>query len=419
MALPDAFGKKSKVKNEKAKYSHSTLPAPISSLFWKEKCPMKALVIGAGMMGSALAYDLAHSTGVEHVMLADVDGERAKAVAGSIGATVEPVQLDINDFGKVVASMKRVDVVCGATSYNHNLALTKAAIEAGKHFCDLGGNMDVFDAQLAMDVQAKKAGVTILPNCGLAPGLAAILGAGGAQKFDRPEEIHLRVGGLPKHPRPPLNYMLVFSVEGLINEYLEPAEVIRNGQVQRVESMADLEALEFPPPFGTVEAFNTSGGVSTLTRMFKGAINELDYKTIRYRGHCEKFKMLLDLGFASSEPVSVGASVQTARDIFQELLKKKLPTSGPDLVLMRVWISGMMNGVRKTLTYEMIDYFDEHTNISSMMRTTSFPTSIIAQMIVNGSITSRGVMAPETCVPIDPLIAELKRRNIIIYETIA
>ena len=380
---------------------------------------MKALVIGSGMMGSALAYDLANSTGVEHVILADIDGERAKAVAASIGSTVEPLQLDVNDFGKVVASMKRIDVVCGATSYNHNLALTKAAINAGKHFCDLGGNMDVVDAQLALDTQAKKAGVCILPNCGLAPGLAAILGVGGAKRFDQPEEIHLRVGGLPKHPQPPLNYMLVFSVEGLINEYLEPAEVIRNGEVKLVESMADLEMLEFPPPFGTVEAFNTSGGVSTLTRMFKDEIKNLDYKTIRYRGHCEKFKMLLDLGFASAEPVSVGASVQTARDIFQELLKKKLPTSGPDLVLMRVWITGLMKGIRKTLAYQMIDYFDERTNISSMMRTTSFPTSIIAQMIVNGSISARGVMAPESCVPVNPLIAELKKRNIIIHETIS
>jgi lysine 6-dehydrogenase len=380
---------------------------------------MKALVIGSGMMGSALAYDLAHSTGVDEVFLADINGERAKTVADSIGKTVIPMQLDINDFDKVVHSMRGVDVVCGATSYNHNLALTKAAIEAGKHFCDLGGNMDVVDAQLLMDAQAKKTGVCILPNCGLAPGLAAILGAGGARQFDCPEEIHLRVGGLPKHPRPPLNYMLVFSVEGLINEYLEPAEVIRNGDLKLAESMADLETLEFPAPFGTVEAFNTSGGVSTLTRMFKGKIKELDYKTIRYRGHCEKFKMLLDLGFASAEPVSVGASVQTARDIFQELLKKKLPTSGPDLVLMRVWITGMMKRTRKTLTYQMVDYFDEHTNISSMMRTTSFPTSIVAQMIVNGSIAARGVMAPETCVPVNQLIAELKKRNIIINETIS
>ncbi len=377
---------------------------------------MKALVIGAGMMGSALAYDLANSKGVDKVILADVDFERAKNVALSIGKNVEPVSLDINRYENVVDLMKKVDVVCGATSYCHNLSLTKAAIEARKHFCDLGGNMDVVYKQMELHNEAKAANVLILPNCGLAPGLAAILGAGGAKRFEKVDEIHLRVGGLPKHPQPPLNYMLVFSVEGLINEYLEPAEVIRNSEVKLVDSMADLEELEFPQPFGKVEAFNTSGGISTLTKMFKGKVKELDYKTIRYIGHCHKFKTLLDLGFASSEPIMVGNSLRTARELFQELLKKKLPSSGHDLILMRVWIQGTKNNEQKTLTYEMIDYFDEKTKISAMMRTTSFPTSIIVQMVVNGTITVRGVLPPEECVPVEPLIKELKKRNIIINE---
>jgi len=379
---------------------------------------MKVLVIGAGMMGSALAYDLAHSESVEKVILADIDLRRAKHVAESIGEKVNPVELDINYYDDVIDLMGQVDATCGATSYNHNVLLTKAAIETGKHFCDLGGNMDVVYKQMELNDKAKKANVLILPNCGLAPGLAAILGAGGAKRFEKVDEIHLRVGGLPKHPQPPLNYMLVFSVEGLINEYLEPAEVIRNGEVKLVDSMDDLEELEFPPPFGKVEAFNTSGGVSTLTRMFKGKVNNLDYKTIRYKGHYEKFKTLLDLGFASSEPIMVGNSLRTAREVFQELLKKKLPSTGPDLILMRVWIKGTINGQQKTLAYEMIDYYDEKAKISAMMRTTSFPTSIIAQMVVNGTITARGVLPPEECVPVEPLIEELKKRNIIIKETL-
>jgi lysine 6-dehydrogenase len=379
---------------------------------------MKALVIGAGMMGSALAYDLAHSDDVEKVYLADIDVDRAESAAKTIGANVIPVKLDVNSHDDVVYVMEQVDVVCGATSYNHNLLLTKAAIETGKHFCDLGGNMDVVYKQMELHEKAKDAGVLIIPNCGLAPGLAAILGAGGAKHFDVVDEIHLRVGGLPQHPIPPLNYQIVFSVEGLINEYLEPAEVIRNGTPQKVSSMEDLEDLEFPQPFGKVEAFNTSGGISTLTTMFNGKVKALDYKTIRYKGHCEKFKTLLDLGFASSEPLMVDNSVKTARELFQELLKKKLPSSGHDLILMRVWVQGTKNNQQKTLTYEMIDYFDEKTKISSMMRTTSFPTSIIAQMIVNGIIKERGVLPPEQCVPVQPLINELKKRNIIINESL-
>jgi len=377
---------------------------------------MKALVIGAGLMGSAITYDLAHSEGVEKVILADIDIEKAKKVTKSIGINTEAVKLDVNYYDDVIELMKLVDVVCGATSYNHNLLLTKAAIESGKHFCDLGGNMDVVYKQMALDEKAKEANVLIVPNCGLAPGLAPILGAGGAKLFEVVEEIHLRVGGLPQNPKPPLNYQLVFSAEGLINEYIEPAEVIRNGNIQQVPSMDDIEEIEFPPPFGKLEAFNTSGGVSTLPKMFRGKIKELDYKTIRYKSHCEKFKTLLELGFASAETITIGNSIHTAREFFQELLKKKLSSSDLDLVLMRVWIKGLKNNKPQTLVYEMIDYFDKQTGISAMMRTTSYPTSIIAQMIVNGIIKERGVIPPEQFVPVQPLISELKRRNIIISE---
>lgn len=383
---------------------------------------MKALVIGAGMMGSAMAYDFAHSPGVEKVFLADINEEQARRSAKAIGSSVEAKKLDINDYPAVVALMKNADVAAGATSYNHNVLLTKAAIEAGIHFCDLGGNMDVVDRQLAQDAAAKKANVLILPNCGLAPGMACVIAAGGAKKFSTVDEIHIRVGGLPQHPLPPLNYQLVFSAEGLINEYLELAEVIRSGEFKIVDSMMDLEELDFLPPFGTVEAFNTSGGTSTLTRMFKGKIKELDYKTIRYKGHCEKFKTLLDLGFASSEPITIGSNIYTAREYFEHLLRKKLPSNGPDVVLTRVTIIGMLNGSgssQKKLAYEMIDSYDSAGKMTSMMRTTAFPTSIIAQMVANGTITARGVQPPEQCVPLDPFIAELKKRNIIIKETIS
>lgn len=378
---------------------------------------MNVLVIGAGMMGKALAYDFAHSAGIDQVTLADIDEDRARAVAGSIGGKIVPKKLDINIRNDLVPLMRASRVVVGATSYTHNLMLTKAAIEAKVHFCDLGGNMDVVDAQVALDGEAKRAGICVLPNCGLAPGMACVIAAGAALKFSNVDKIQIRVGGLPQHPVPPLNYQLVFSAEGLINEYLEPAEVIRNGKTQQVASMIDIEQLTFPQPFGTLEAFNTSGGVSTLTRMFKGKVGELDYKTIRYRGHCEKFKTLLDLGFASTEPIVIGNTVRTARELFEELIRRKLPANGPDVVLMRVTISGRMNNDRKTLVYEMIDYYDSQSAITSMMRTTAFPTSIIAQMVARGDITARGVFPPEQCVPLDPFLGELRRRNIIIHET--
>ena len=380
---------------------------------------MNVLVIGAGMMGGALAYDLTHSRGVDGVILGDIDVARARDATRTIGGNVEPVQLDSRSQDQVVKTMKRASVAVGATTYTHNVGLTEAAIKAGIHFCDLGGNMDVVGRQISLNQEAKDAGVCIIPNCGLAPGLACVIAAQGAARFASVDEIHIRVGGLPLHPRPPLNYQLVFSPEGLINEYIEPADVIRNGEAKQVESMLDLEELEFPAPFGKLEAFNTSGGVSTLTAMFAGKLKQLDYKTIRYPGHCEKFKLLLGLGFGSAEPIMVGTSVRTARELFEELLRRKLPANGPDVVLTRVTITGTIGRGRKTLVYEMIDYYDEKLKITSMMRTTAFPTSIIAQMAADGTIGARGVLPPEQCVPLQPLLEELRNRNIFIKESIS
>lgn len=379
---------------------------------------MNILVIGAGMMGSATAYDLVHASPGNRVVLGDIDVERAQRVAAELGTQADPIRLDTTNYRETVVAMKRVDAAIGATSYNHNLLLTNAAIEAGIHFFDLGGNMDVVYRQMALDSKAESAGVLIMPNCGLAPGLACVLGALGAKQLDIVEEIHLRVGGLPQQPIPPLNYQLVFSVEGLINEYLEPAEVILDGREETVASMADLETLEFPHPFGTMEAFNTSGGISTLAKMFKHA-RSVDYKTIRYPGHCDKFKTLLDLGFASSEPFMAGNTVMTTREFFQNLLKRKLSTAGPDVTLMRVTVRGRVGKSTAALAYEMIDYYDTNARMASMARTTAFPTSIIAQMTVNGQISGRGVQPPESAISdmeSGVLLTELRKRNIDIRE---
>jgi lysine 6-dehydrogenase len=378
---------------------------------------MRFLVLGSGMMGSALAYDLAHSRGVEEILITDIDEQRARLVAESLGERVHSARLNINYYDDVVAAMSGIDVAIGAVSYTYNYMLTKAAIESGTHFLDLGGNNDVVERQLTLHEKAQAAGVCIIPNCGLAPGLANVLAASGAKRFETLKRLHIRVGGLPQQPVPPLNYQLVFSPDGLINEYIEPAEIIRNGHIEQVESMTDIEEIVFPEPFGALEAFNTSGGLSTLARMFEGKVNEMDYKTIRYKGHCEKFKVLLDVGFASSEPIMAGDTVRTAREIFADLLRKKLPANGPDVVLLRVTIDGTIDGQQKTLAYEMIDYYDESNKITAMMRTTAYPTSVISQMVGQGEITSRGVLPPEQCVPAGPMIEELKKRNIVIKVT--
>jgi lysine 6-dehydrogenase len=378
---------------------------------------MKYLVLGAGMMGSAAAYDLSRNAD-DVVVLADINLQTATLTAKRIGPNVHPLRLDVNDHREVVKAMQGCGAVICAVTYLVNLQVTRAALEAGVHMCDLGGNNDVVEKQLALDAEARTRGVTIIPNCGLAPGLINILAVTGTQEFDAVESIHLRVGGLPQHPVPPLYYQIVFSVEGLINEYVEKAAVIQDGELRYIDPMSGLEEIYFPAPFGTLEAFSTSGGLSTLTGLFAGKVGSLDYKTIRYKGHCEKFKTLLDLGLATSEPMMVGGSVKTNREFFADLLRKKLDYGDKDVVLARANITGRHGAAEKSLRYEFIDYYDDATSITAMMRATSFPTSVIAQMLAQGVITQRGVMPPEMCVPGERMITELAKRNLKITKRI-
>jgi len=381
---------------------------------------MKILVLGGGRMGLGAAYDLAHNSEAEVVTVADIDIERARWVAGAVKSDkVSAVQIDVNDHERVVELMRGHDAVISCVVYHHNLNLARAAIEAGANFCDLGGNNTVVAAELALDEEARRAGVNIIPDCGLAPGMVSVLVAHGAERFERLEEIHIRVGGLPQNPQPPLNYQLVFSVEGLINEYVERARVIRDNQIVEVDSMTEIERLEFPLPYGEMEAFQTSGGTSTLPQSFLGRVQELDYKTIRYPGHCEQFKLLIDLGLASSEQMEIDGVHLAPRRVLGEMLLKHLPADNPDLVFIRVEFRGAMtDGKTRTLRYDIIDKSDERTGLSAMMRTTAFPASIIAQMMARGEIKEKGAIPQERCVPPEAFVLALAARNIHINERI-
>ena len=359
---------------------------------------MKILVLGAGRMGHGAVYDLVRQADVTEVTVADAVAERAARVASTAGnGKAKPVHLDVTRHADVVDLMRGHDAVLSCVVYKLNEQLAKAAIEAGTNFCDLGGNNDVVDAELALDAQAKAKGVNVVPDCGLAPGMVAVLVAHGMQRgnFD---EVHIRVGGLPLDPKPPLDYQLVFSVEGLINEYVERARVVRDGKITHVESMTELESLDFPEPFGKMEAFQTSGGTSTLPETYRGKLRELDYKTIRYPGHCDKFKTMIDLGLCSGE----------ARPMFADLLVRNLPADEPDAVLVRVDFAG---GGKK-LRYQIIDRYDEASGLSAMMRTTAFPASIVVQMLASGAISKRGGVLQELDVPADLFLDEVGKRGI-------
>lgn len=381
---------------------------------------MKILVLGAGRMGLGAAFDLAHnSPDVAAITVADFEGERANAVAATVGSDkVTAAQIDVAEPGAAERLMHGHDAVISCVNYWYNVDLAKAAIAAGANFCDLGGNNTIVDQELALDAEAAAAGVNIIPDCGLAPGMVSVLAAHGAARFTGLDSIKIRVGGLPQNPKPPLNYQIVFAVEGLINEYIERARVIRDGAITEVDSMTELEELDFPAPYGRMEAFQTSGGTSTLPETFLGRVRDLDYKTIRYPGHCDRFKTMLDLGLGDSSLIDVAGVSVAPRKVFGDCLVRHLPADEPDLVFVRLEFSGGTDNGRKTLRYDIIDKFDEQTKLSAMMRTTAFPASIIAQMMARGDTLRRGATPQETVIPPEPFVAELARRNIEIIESL-
>ncbi|MEK7724717.1 MAG: saccharopine dehydrogenase C-terminal domain-containing protein, partial [Acidobacteriota bacterium] len=220
----------------------------------------------------------------------------------------------------------------------------------------------------------------------------------------------------PQQPKTLLEYQLVFSVEGLINEYIEVARVIRDGEIAEVESMTEIESLEFDG-FPPLEAFQTSGGTSTLPDTFLGKVKQLDYKTIRYAGHCEKFKTMIDLGLCSSEEIMIDYVKISPRKVLANLLTTFLPADEPDYVLVRVEVVGKKDRQDKRVCFDIVDKQDEQTGLSAMMRTTAFPASIIAQMMASGDVLMRGATPQEKAINSDKFVAELARRNIIVKES--
>jgi lysine 6-dehydrogenase len=395
---------------------------------------LKLLVIGSGMMGSAAAFDMCRHADVDSVTLADTDLKRAREAAARInhihGAKkVNAVALDASNEGAASRLMKGHVAALSAVPYFLNLGLARAAIEARCHFADLGGNNTVVRQELALASKAEKRGVAIAPDCGLSPGMASILGGELVHRLDgRADALKLYVGGLPEKPMPPFHYQLVFSVEGLINEYVEPARILRNGKMLTVEPLTEPEEFHMAG-FAPLVAFHTSGGTSTLPETFEGRVGECFEKTLRYPGHFDLLCELKELGLFSSQKMQVNGSQIAPRALMSKIFEGKFASKGPDVCIMRLEAHESVRtpGVRGLLgarlqgrvaTFILVDHYDPKTDMSAMMRTTAFPASIVVQMLASGAIAKRGAVLQERDVPADLFLAEMEKRGIRIQYSI-
>jgi lysine 6-dehydrogenase len=389
---------------------------------------MKFLVIGAGMMGSAAAYDMARQADVRSVTLADADLKRAREVAARINhihgdRKVKAIALDASDEKSAAHAMKGHDAVLSAVPYFLNLGLAKAAIEARCHFADLGGNNTVVRQELALSSKAEKRGVAIAPDCGLSPGMASILGGELVTRLGgRADALRLYVGGLPERPVPPFHYQLVFSVEGLINEYVEPARILRKGKLVTIEPLTEPEEFHMNG-FSPLVAFHTSGGTSTLPESFEGRVGECFEKTLRFPGHFDLLCELKALGLFSSEKMKIGKVQIAPRALMSKIFEGKFASKGPDVCIMRLeahesvrtpGVRGLLGGRLKgrVATFTLVDHYDPKTDMSAMMRTTAFPASIVVQMLASGAISKRGAVLQERDVPADMFLDEMEKRGI-------
>jgi lysine 6-dehydrogenase len=384
----------------------------------REVFGVKVLLLGAGMMARAIAYSLARRDAIEEIVVADRERSRAEGIAEWLSdRRVVPQRLDVSARRLVCRAMEGHAVAISAVPYFFNLSLAEAAVEAGVHFCDLGGNNRIVAAELGLHERAKRTGVTLIPDCGLAPGLVNVLAADAIRGFERVDSVAIRVGGLPQRPRPPLGYEIVFSPYGLVNEYMEASTVIVDGRIVEVPSLSGLEEIAFPPLYEDLEAFHTSGGSSTLPQTLLGRVRNLDYKTIRYRGHLEKVKAMADLGFFDLEPRTIDRTKVVPRELAVSLLAERLSFGEPDVVLLRVTASGEKEGRKVEVRYEMIDRHDSATGLSAMMRTTGFPIAEVALLLATGEITARGAIPQELCVPADRFLDGLRGQGLSIART--
>jgi lysine 6-dehydrogenase len=389
---------------------------------------MKLLVIGSGMMGSAAAYDMAKQDQVVAVTLADSNLKRARDVAARVNRItgskkVRALPLDASDPKLAAKLMRGHHAALSAVPYFLNLGLAKAAIEARCHFADLGGNNTVVRQELALAKKAEQHGVALAPDCGLSPGMASILGGELIRRLDgRADALKIYVGGLPEKPMPPFHYQLVFSVEGLINEYVEPARILRKGKLITVEALTEPEDFHMPG-FAPLVAFQTSGGTSTLPETFEGRVGECFEKTLRYPGHFDLLCELKELGLFSSDKLSVSGTQIAPRALMSKIFEGKFASKGPDVCIARIeahesvrtpGVRGLLGGRLKgrVASFTLVDHYDPKTDMSAMMRTTAFPASIVVQMLASGAIEKRGAVLQERDVPAEKFLAEMARRGI-------
>ena len=373
------------------------------------------VIIGAGRQGTAAAYDLARFGEAESILLGDMEKEKAKASAARINRLIgrevaQGVFLDASDPAGLAAVLQGADVALSAVTYYHNLAISRACIAAAVSLCDMGGNTDVVWQQLDLDEAAKAAGVSLLPDCGMGPGLINNMGVYVMEHLDAPREVYLYDAGLPQKPTPPWSYLCTFHLNGLTNEYDHEATFIRDGKLTLVPSFTELENI-YIPALGELEAFVISGSMSTSADTHLGKLKTYENKVLRYPGHFQTFEAYKRLGLFSEEAVDLDGVSIVPRNFYHKLLQGKITAEKvEDICVMRAVAYGRKGERDLRVTLDLVDRYDPETGFTSMERLTGWHCALMMGFQARGEV-GPGAHRMET-VSAARIMDELTKRGI-------
>jgi len=373
--------------------------------------------MGAGKMGIVLAKDLIESDNKNKVTLVDISSKQLEKAKKFIGSKrLIPLQKDLEKEKQRQEIFEGQDVALAALLHKHCLLALETAVLKGVHFVDLVGEKPL--DRFKCDSEAKKKEVTLISGLGVSPGITNICVGRAVHLLDEVENAMIYVGGNPVHPKPPLNYRIVYAVESVLDFYERNALILKKGRIKKVEPLSGIETIQFPHPFSEMECFYTDG-LNSLVHTMKGKIKgELAEKTIRYKGHAQGIKILKECGLFSRQPIRLGEKQVIPRKLLEVLLDSKMKLGKEkDVTLLRIVVEGKKSGKPTTHIFEMIDFYDSEKDYTSMGKTTSFPASIAAQMITSGRIIQRGSLFPEDIFQADlyqPLIDALKERGVVV-----
>ncbi len=349
---------------------------------------MKNVVVaGAGKIGAMIA-DMLAQCGDYAVTV--IDRSAAQLDALETKANVRKMVVDITDPAALLRVLSQKFAVLSAAPYHLTTRIAEAAAQTGTHYLDL--TEDVASTRRVKELAAT-ANMAFIPQCGLAPGFISIVAHDLARGFDQLDSVRMRVGALPQFPSNALNYNLTWSTDGVINEYCEPCEAIVNGTLREVPALEERE--EFSLDGVTYEAFNTSGGLGTLCETLKGKVRNLNYRTIRYPGHCDIMKALLN-----------DLRLRDRRDVLKDILENALPATLQDVVIVFVTVSGLKDGrlMQQTHVGKVYSQMLYGKLRSAIQVTTAAGICTVLDLLNHGKLPATGFVRQED-IPLDAFLA--------------